>query len=261
MDTKEKKIAFFDSGIGGLTVLRDAGILLPTENYIYFADTVNVPYGTKSNEQVFGFISEAVEYLSKKSIKVLVVACNTATSLAIKELRAKYEFPIIGMEPAVKPAIINSGSKRILVTATTLTLKEEKLENLLNEIDTDNKTDKLSLDELVKFAEKFDFKGEKPENYIKSKFAEYDFNDYEAIVLGCTHFLYFKDLIYKSAGKNGIKIIDGNEGTVNRLNFILKENNLASAYGNGSVEFINSCTPETDKFRLGMFSDILKGKI
>jgi glutamate racemase len=261
METKNKKIAFFDSGIGGLTVLRDAKKLLHSENYIYFADTVNVPYGTKSNDEVFGFISEAVEYLSKMSIKILVVACNTATSLAIKELRAKYEFPIIGMEPAVKPAIINSGNKRILVTATTLTLKEEKLENLLREIDTDNKTDKLPLDELVKYAEEFDFKGEKPEAYIKSKLSEYDFNDYEAVVLGCTHFLYYKHLIFNATGKDNIRIIDGNEGTINRLNTILYEYNLSSETGNGSVEFINSCKPESNKRRLEMFSDIINGKI
>ena len=99
------KIGFFDSGIGGLTVLKEAIKILPNEDYIYYADTVNAPYGTKLRETVRKHIFTAVEFLSTLGVDILVIACNTATSVAANELRSNYFFPIVGMEPAVKPAI------------------------------------------------------------------------------------------------------------------------------------------------------------
>src|SRR5947208_158274 len=98
-------IAIFDSGIGGLTVLHQALKKLPTENFIYYADSKHVPYGEKSKEEVLEYVLDAAAFLVNKKIKALVLACNTATSIAAKELRNGYDFPVIGMEPAVKPAV------------------------------------------------------------------------------------------------------------------------------------------------------------
>ena len=120
------KIAFFDSGVGGLSVLQTAIQVLPPQQYIYFADSVNAPYGTKSKKEIKKLMFEAVDFLQTKNINALVVACNTATSAAIKDLRKQYDFPIIGMEPAVKPAIEKSKKKKIVLFATELTLKEKK---------------------------------------------------------------------------------------------------------------------------------------
>ena len=120
------KIAFLDSGLGGLTVLREAIKILPGEDYIYYADNMNTPYGVKTKEEVKQHIFNAVKFIVTLDAKALVVACNTATSVAIEDLRQQYNFPIIGMEPAIKPAIEkhkNTG-KRILILATELSLKE-----------------------------------------------------------------------------------------------------------------------------------------
>ena len=127
------KIGFFDSGIGGITVLNEAIKQLPNEDYIYFADTDNTPYGVKPKDEVKKYILAAIDFIYAKGVDAIVIACNTATSIAIEDLREKYNIPILGMEPAVKPAIEknHSTNKRVLVTATPLTLKEEKLKNLM----------------------------------------------------------------------------------------------------------------------------------
>jgi len=257
MEEREKNIAFFDSGIGGMNVLRDALKTLPRENYIYFADTDNVPYGIKSHDEVKGFIGQAVEFLCGMNIKLLVVACNTATSLAIKHLREKYSFPIIGMEPAVKPAIESSSHKRVLVAATTLTLKEEKLENLLNEIDINGVADKIALDGLVRFAEDRNFNGNEPAVYLKEKFRNIDFKNYDAVVLGCTHFNYYENMIKDIIGIDDVKIIDGNEGTVKRLKSILTENNLLNNNGSGKITYVNSCRVISSEKEISNYNSLL----
>lgn len=257
MKEREKNIAFFDSGIGGMNVLRDALKSLPLENYIYFADIDNVPYGIKSHLEVKEFIGKAVEFLYGMNIKLLVVACNTATSLAIKHLREKYSFPVIGMEPAVKPAIENSSQKRVLVAATTLTLKEEKLENLLNEIDINGIADKIALDGLVKFAEDRNFTGNEPAVYLKEKFRHIDFTGYEAVVLGCTHFNYYENMIRDVIGNDDVKIVDGNEGTVKRLKSVLEEYNLLNINGSGKITYVNSCRIVTSEKEISDYNMLL----
>ena len=99
------RIAIFDSGIGGITVLAEALKQLPQEDYVYYADTLHVPYGEKTKQQVRNYIFKAVDFLAGTGIKALVVACNTATSIAVNDLRQRHSFPVIGMEPAVKPAV------------------------------------------------------------------------------------------------------------------------------------------------------------
>jgi glutamate racemase len=128
-------IGVFDSGIGGLTVLKEAIKLMPHENYFYYADTKHVPYGTKPKDEVAGYIFDAVDFFARQGVEALVVACNTATSIAINDLRVKYSFPIIGMEPAVKPAVEKVDHRRVLVLATPITVKEKKLHDLVERLD------------------------------------------------------------------------------------------------------------------------------
>lgn len=149
------KIAVFDSGIGGMTVLHQIIKLLPNEDYIYYADTTHLPYGEKPKEILKKYIFQAVDFLINHDIKALVVACNTATSAAIEDLRMNYSFPIIGIEPAVKPAVLESETenKKVLVLATRLTLKEEKYHHLVDRIDKNDIVDGLPLPELITFSE------------------------------------------------------------------------------------------------------------
>jgi len=228
------KIVFFDSGVGGLTVLHEALELMPYEDYIYYADTDNVPYGTKSPEQVKKLVFEAIEKLNRTEIKALVLACNTATSIAVEELRNTYSFHIIGMEPAVKPASL-IGNKKILVCATDNTLKQDKLVHLIDTLEVNDRIKMLSLQELVGFAEAFNFQSPKAVLYLRSRFEKINWEIYDSLVLGCTHFLYFRKQI-RSLVPEHVQIFDGNKGTVARLCDLIKRSNPKK----GNIDFLVS---------------------
>ncbi len=233
------RIAFFDSGLGGLTVLKRALDVLPNEDYLYFADTEHAPYGVKPKDDVRAFIFEAVDFLARQHIDALVVACNTATSVAIADLRKRYAFPIIGMEPAVKPALARNGGKRVMVFATSLTLRESKLETLLASLDKTRKVERRELDGLVTFAENFDFDSPLVQDYLQEKLGAADWSSFGAVVLGCTHFIFYRTLIENLIGKR-IPIVDGNEGTVNRLLSLVGKGASPAADGSPRMAFYSS---------------------
>jgi glutamate racemase len=237
-------IGVFDSGIGGLTVLKEAIRLLPHENYLYYADTKNVPYGTKPKEEVRGYIFDAVDFFARQGVEALVVACNTATSIAIHDLRKRYSFPIIGMEPAVKPAVEKVDDRRVLVLATPITVREKKLHDLVERLDSEDIVDLHALPGLVEFAEKFVFDEDTVIPYLLEEFSRYDLSEYGAVVLGCTHFVFFRKHFERILPK-GVDIIDGNKGTVNRLKNLL-ENRGLSFDGKGKIEFYCSGEREAD---------------
>ena len=234
-----RPIGIFDSGMGGLSVLHQAIKVLPNENYIYYADVDNVPYGLKTKEQIKECVDKAVEYMINKNVKAIVIACNTATSVDIEELRQKYTIPIIGIEPAVKPAIKLNKDKRILLIATPVTIREEKLQKLLKEEDKENKVDLKALPNLVKFAENEEFENEEVENYLKYEFGDLNLENYSQLILGCTHFNYFKPT-FKKIFNNNIDILDGNIGIVNRLKSVLGENELIGNQEKAIIEYYYS---------------------
>ncbi|MBP3813250.1 MAG: glutamate racemase [Butyrivibrio sp.] len=210
------KIGIFDSGIGGLSVLHEAYHQLPDQEYIFYADTEHVPYGLKTPEQIIGYATEITQFLIDKGVDAIVVACNTATSVAIKELRKRFDLPILGMEPAVKPAVEGTEDKRIMVIATPVTIREDKLKDLLHRVDEQHRVDLLAMPRLVEFAEREEFESTEVTDYVNSQFSSYDKSDYCALVLGCTHFNYFKPAYRQFFGKKTL-LIDGNDGTVRHL--------------------------------------------
>jgi glutamate racemase len=248
-------IAFFDSGIGGLTVLKTALNLLPDESYIYYADTKNLPYGIKPREEIKKYIFDSIEFLSKKNIKILVLACNTATAVALEDLKKMYDFPIIGMEPAIKSAIRKNKDKRILVLATTLTLKEQKLNSLIKSCSSNNRVEKQALDELVLFAERFEFNSSKVVRYIRSQFNTINLDEYGTIILGCTHFIYFKP-IFRKIMPITIDIIDGNEDTVKKMVSELTKNSLLNLKNERNLVLYSSRTMD-DNERAERLKEIL----
>lgn len=250
------RIAFFDSGIGGLTVLKRALATLPNEEYIYYADTRNVPYGVKPKEEVRTCVLNAAEFLSRQNIQALVVACNTGTSVAVTELRNRYAFPVIGMEPAVKPAILRNTGKKILVFATSLTLKESKLETLIAQLDTDHKVDRRELDGLVTFAENFEFDTPLVQRYLQEKLSRIQWDRYETVVLGCTHFIFYRDLLQTLAGE-GVELIDGNQGTVNHLVDTVRHCRSAGPARGTRILFYSSGAEDTPD-RIGRLMSLLK---
>lgn len=127
------KIGIFDSGMGGLSVLHRALRMIPEADFLYYADEEHVPYGEKTREQVRGYIDEIIAFMIKKQVDAIVIACNTATSVATKEYRSQFPLPIVGMEPAVKKAVEEYADRpgRILVAATPITIQGDKLHHLV----------------------------------------------------------------------------------------------------------------------------------
>lgn len=231
-------IGIFDSGIGGMTLLHQALLTLPKENYLFYADVDHVPYGTKTTQQVIEYVDEVISFMVKHDCKAVVIACNTATSAAVALMRKKYRIPIIGIEPAVKPAVEQNSGKRVMVIATPLTVQEEKLKNLVARVDSEHMVDLLALPRLVSFAEAGEFGTAEVEQYLREELAPYDLSQYSELVLGCTHFNYFKDSYVKIFGE-GIHMIDGSEGTVNQLKRVLAQNNQLEE-NEGKVRYFES---------------------
>ena len=250
------KIGFFDSGVGGLTVLGEALKRIPNHEYLYYADTTHTPYGSKPREEVRQYVIEAIDFLINKGAEIIVIACNTATSIAAAELREKYSIPIIGMEPAVKPAleISQKVNKRVLVTATALTLKEEKMKKLLEQFDANHRVDLCPLPGLVKLAEKFDFTDESVISYLKEAFSSYDLTAYGSVVLGCTHFPLFKKQ-FKQLFSSDVVLVDGSQGTVKHLEEIVLEKSCLVE--KASVKFYSSGILAQTPSELKPFKNIL----
>ncbi|OBA01663.1 glutamate racemase [Paenibacillus polymyxa] len=221
------KIGFFDSGLGGITVLSEALRRLPNENFVYMADTLHVPYGTKTPQEVLGYVKASVQMILKEDIKALVIACNTATSIAAAELRKEYKFPIIGMEPAVKPAVEmnRTNGKRVLVLATPLTLKQSGYAALVSRVDDHGSVDSLPLPELVQYCEQLNFDRTELCNYFSHKLSSFNLDIYGTVVLGCTHYPFYKEILRELLPSH-IQLIDGSQGTVRRLKQVLSERNL-----------------------------------
>lgn len=245
------RIAFFDSGIGGLSVLHQARSEQPQHQYIYFADTDNAPYGPKPAAAVRDHTLSACDFLASLQPDALVVACNTATAVCVEALRQRYRFPVFGMEPAVKPALAQTGRDRVLVMATSLTLQETKLSALLKRVDTQGLCDKLAMDKLVTFAEQGCFEGPQVEAYIRNQLNHYDLSCYSAVVLGCTHFIYFKPVLQALLGPH-VALVDGNQGTVRHMFNSLQR--MRDECNSAQETELTNATPQMSFYRSGQLT-------
>ncbi len=237
-------IGLFDSGVGGLSIWEKITEALPLESTLYLADLARCPYGPRPREEIIARCDHIVRFLLEQNCKLVVVACNTATSAAIGFLRGKYRFPILGMEPAVKPAVQTCGDKRVMVVATPVTVRQDKLRNLLKRVDRTHTVDLLALPGLVPLAERGEFDSPRVRQYLERTFAPYDLSRYSVLVLGCTHFNYFKDT-FARIFPSGVAQVDGCEGTVNNLVRVLRQTGL-SGPGEPGAEYYISGRAVTD---------------
>jgi glutamate racemase len=249
-------IGIFDSGIGGLSVLHEVLKILHGENFIYYADTDHVPYGPKPKVEVREYILQAASFFERVGVKALVLACNTATSVAANDLRSTFNFPVVGMEPAVKPAVERTPNKRVLVLATQLTLEEQKFKDLVEKVDNEKKVDFLALPELVEFAEQFIFDPKIVLPVLQKKLADHSPEAYGTIVLGCTHFPFFRKLFVELFSPF-TDIIDGNEGTVRHLKNTLLSKKLLSQTGSGLIDYFTSGKYQVDTSRFEKYLALL----
>ena len=188
MNQKTDYIGVFDSGVGGISVLRHLRKLMPGERFLYYGDSANAPYGRRSAPQVQQLTLAAAEKMMAYGLKALVVACNTATSVAIRTLREKYpELIVIGIEPAVKPAVDQFPGGRIGVMATEVTLREEKFNALLRRFEVSATITKISAPGLVELVETGKANTKEAEILLSAILSPY-IGKLDALVLGCTHY-------------------------------------------------------------------------
>lgn len=217
---------------------------LPDEDFIYFADSKNAPYGPRSVEEVMALSSRIVNFLVSKGCKIVVIACNTATAAAVYAMRKEFKIPIVGLEPAVKPACLKTRTKHVGVLATEGTFRGAHFKNTSDKY---RKYVSLHLEiakELVELAEQGIFSGETVDEIIEKYVAPLRQNNVDYIVLGCTHYPFFRPVIERIAG-NEIKIIDSSEAIARRTKDILMTTNMMRTDNpNRSVLLYSSDSPE-----------------
>lgn len=245
MDKTQCPIGVFDSGVGGISVLRELVARMPNENYIFFGDSKNAPYGTKTLREVQELTCADARYLISQNVKALVVACNTATSAAINILREEYaNMPVIGIEPALKPAVHAREYPRVLVMATPMTLREKKFHALMQKFEKDAEILPLPCPGLVEFVERGELEGAELERFLGELFAPYQAKPVDCVVLGCTHYPFVRGMIQKVLG-SGVLLFDGGEGTARETQRRLKECGLCNpSKEKGRVTLQNSLASE-----------------
>ena len=231
-----RKIGVMDSGIGGTTVLREIRELLPKEDYIYYADSKNNPYGEKNDDLLYGIVKKGVEYLKSRNCKIVVLACNTATAKCIKRLREEYSnIVFVGTEPAIKIACDNN-YKNVLVLATPATIESERLHKIIECSKKDYQN--LELVSCYGLANAIERDAKEEVNKILSGIKEKIESEPEAIVLGCTHYpLIAKEI--RNFFPNAI-LLDGSKGVAMQVKRQLLKYDLLSDCGTGIVEYIDT---------------------
>ena len=245
MSTDNRPIGVLDSGLGGISVLGELVKLMPGEDFIYYGDSANAPYGTRTPEEVIDLTKKDVEFLLERGAKAIVVACNTATSVAIKELRAAYEevLPVIGIEPALKPAVKAKEHSKVVVMATPMTLSQTKFNSMMHIYEDDANIIKMPCPGLVEYIESGVLDGPVLDAYLEKQFAPYDKAELDAVVLGCTHYPLIREVIQKHLP--GVFVYDGGFGTAKQTKRRLEERGLLSdRESGGKVEIFNSRNTE-----------------
>lgn len=220
-------IGIFDSGIGGITVWQEIVSQLPYENTLYLADNKNAPYGIKTAEEVFNYSVKNTEYLLSKGVKLIVIACNTATTNAISKLRNKYRnINFIGVEPAIKPAALKSITKQIAVLATSSTLQSQEFIDALKKPYMKNiEVIKIAGTGLVQLIEENKIYTTEMTSLLRLYTNEMKQAEIDQLVLGCTHYPYLKEQLRKFLPKT-VKIIDSGEAVAKQTKYILESKNI-----------------------------------
>ena len=248
MNKKHDYIAVFDSGVGGISVLRHLVRILPGERFIYYGDSANAPYGSRSTEEVRVLTLAAVgKLLAEYPLKALVIACNTATAAAVNDVRAAHpELIVVGIEPALKVAADHFPGGRVGVLATEVTLREEKFDTLLHRFDENVTISKIPAPGLVELVEHGKVDAPETEALLRKVLGPY-LGKLDAVVLGCTHYPFARNAIRRVLGDD-VVLLDGGEGTARETRRRLEQAGLLEN-GGGEVILRNS-SPDPDMLRL-----------
>jgi len=225
MSNQSQPIGIFDSGLGGLSILKEIHTLMPNEKIIYYADSKNSPYGEKSEQDIVDLSIKNTNLLIDNSCKLIVVACNTATTNAIHILREKFEVPFVGIEPAIKPAAIQSLNKKIGVLATKGTLSSKLFHNHAKILRQNTEIIEVIGKGIVEAIENNDTETTAFNNFLAEQLHVFKTNEVDHLVLGCSHYPFITDNIKRILGDN-ICIIDSGFAVAKQTKRILVQNNL-----------------------------------
>lgn len=237
-------IGIFDSGIGGTSIFQEIHALLPFENTIYLADSANAPYGHKTQTEIINLSIKNTELLIDKRCKIIVVACNTATTNAIKTLRASYDIPFIGIEPAIKPAALHTQTKAIGILATKGTLSSELFHTTTNLYSHGIQVIEQVGEGIVQLVEEGKATGEEMRQLLKEYLEPMIAANVDYLVLGCTHYPYLMPLLLELLPRH-VKIIDSGEAVARQTKSILEQQHLTNPlktkpsnlfYSNGDIK-------------------------
>lgn len=237
-------IGFFDSGVGGTSIWKEVVALLPHEDTIYLADSKNAPYGEKTKEQIKQRAVKNTELLLSKGCKIIIVACNTATTNAIDELRASYDIPFIGIEPAIKPAALQSQTKNIGILATKGTLASDLFAKTSSKYTQNINVLERNGEGLVPLIESGKHHSEEIKALLKDYLTPMIKKKIDYLVLGCTHYPYLIPEIKKIVGEK-VEIIDSGRAVAKQTKAVLKRNNmLESSQKMGNHQFYTNVNPK-----------------
>lgn len=252
---RNKAIGLFDSGVGGLTVMKEMRRLLPNENMIYFGDTARVPYGEKSPETILRYSIENAKFLISQDIKVLVVACNTASAYAIDTLKELLDIPIFGViEPGAERACSVTKTKRIAVLGTKATIKSGIYQREIEKHLPDCYICPIACPLFVPLVEENFITHPATAMIIKEYLSEVKELNIDTLLLGCTHYPLLKEIIQNEVG-NDITIVDSASVCAEKLKALLEENELGSSNDQGFSHYFVS----DDPLKFSLFSQHIFG--
>ena len=234
-----QSIGVFDSGVGGLSILRELESRLPGEQYIYFADQQNVPYGEKTKNELIVLTSRIMEFFMTQKIKLAVVACNTATCYAIEELRNTFSIPIVGVVPAIKTAAEQTKTGKIALIATPATAQSPYVTELIKKYANNIKVLRIGCAGLEDSVETGQLHGPKTSKLLNTYILPLKREGIDRLVLGCTHYPFLKEEIAVILGPT-ITIIDSGKAVAERVQFLLDKNNLRNSTGNTPNQFFTN---------------------
>ena len=245
MDKRKCAIGVFDSGLGGLTVVKEIMKQLPNENIVYFGDTARVPYGTKSKEAIVRFSKENVSFLLKHNVKMIVVACNSSSSFALSSLRKKFSLPIVGViEPGAKKACTVTKNKKIGVIATSATIQSQKYFQMIKKISKRVTVRSQACPLFVPLAEEGWFSQKPTYGIAKEYLSVMIKSKIDTLILGCTHYPLFKKVIGSVMGKK-VFLVDSAKEVAREVKDILKKMDLENSLSNeGRYQFFVSDKPQ-----------------
>jgi len=235
----DRPIGVFDSGVGGLTVVKEIRRFLPHENILYVGDTLRCPYGPRPLEEVRRFSLEISEFLYGKGIKALVVACNTASSVALADLKERYaDIPVLGViEPGARAALVYTKNKRVGVIGTVGTINSGSYEKALKSIDSEVNVISRPTPELVDYVERGEIDGPRIEAILKYYLEDMLREGIDTLILGCTHYPLLQPVIERIVGP-GVKVVSSASETARELNAILSDRRLLKTGGDGSLKLM-----------------------